>query len=810
MKRILLVSTLFLMCLNVFSQDLSMADGTFNACSGTLFDSGGEFGNYGNNETTVMTICPDASGDFVQLVFQTFSTQINADSLTIYDGDSTAAPQLGTWSGGGSANSPGTVTASPSNTSGCLTLEFISDAAASGQGWSADILCGMACQDITASIDSTNPPANADGVVVVSPGDSITFSGSGTFSDDDSSATYTWSFGNGNSLTGQTVTYVYPSTPGVYTVTFTASDNNPTGCSGTDTIQVEVLAPYVQVDADMFTDIELVQDVLIDSGCADTDNIVGVTGTNFGTSFDGIGYFWKSGSNFPFDYGVILSSGKCEDAAGPETGNASSGSGAWPGDADLEGLMPWVDPGTTNNASYIEFSFIPLANQISFDFIFGSEEYGTYQCGYSDAFAFLLTEEATGVQTNLAVVPGTTTPISVFSVRDNQWNGGCASANEQYFGEYYGFGGLPAANAPTNIKGTTVPMTAIGNVTPYTLYTIKLVVADDNDSILDSVVFLNGGSFNLGGELGDDLTIAANNTYCEDEGVTLSTNVPAGDGDHIWYHDGIVMTGEVNHTITVYESGTYAVEIILSDDCFTSDSVYVEFYPSPEIVEVEDMAMCDPGAPPYMFDLTYNESLILGTQDNADEFEITFHNSQADADADVNPIPTPETYSGTDDEVIYVRIDYPGADCYATATFTLDILFSPILNPVADLETCDDVSNDGTEAFDLDAQTLAILGPIEVANYTVTYHDSFADADAGVDALVSPYNNIPGGPQPIYIRLVHTVNGCPTVPDTPVFNLIVHPRAEATQPDNMVVCDDVSNDGFETFDLTSQNAAILG
>ena len=88
---------------------------------------------------------------------------------------------------------------------------------------------------------------------------------------------------------------------------------------------------------------------------------------------------------------------------------------AWPGDADLEAV---INEGTTNNASIIEFDFVPFIEAMSFEFIFAAEEYGTFQCGFSDAFAFLLTDTVTGVTTNIAVVPGTTTPVSVFTIRD--------------------------------------------------------------------------------------------------------------------------------------------------------------------------------------------------------------------------------------------------------------------------------------------------------------------------------------------------------------------------------------------------------
>ena len=54
---------------------------------------------------------------------------------------------------------------------------------------------------------------------------------------------------------------------------------------------------------------------------------------------------------------------------------------------------------------------------MSFRFIMASEEYdgntgGNFECDYSDVFGFFLTDE-NGNTTNLAVLPGTDTPISV-------------------------------------------------------------------------------------------------------------------------------------------------------------------------------------------------------------------------------------------------------------------------------------------------------------------------------------------------------------------------------------------------------------
>ena len=67
----------------------------------------------------------------------------------------------------------------------------------------------------------------------------------------------------------------------------------------------------------------------------------------------------------------------------------------------LADAIPDLDFSESFNATYIQFDFVPLANTIGFNFVFASEEYGTFQCQYTDAFAFLLTNNDTGVTSNL-------------------------------------------------------------------------------------------------------------------------------------------------------------------------------------------------------------------------------------------------------------------------------------------------------------------------------------------------------------------------------------------------------------------------
>ena len=232
----------------------------------------------------------------------------------------------------------------------------------------------------------------------------------------------------------------------------------------------------------------------------------------------------------------------------------------------------------------------------------------------------------------------------------------------------------------------------------------------------------------------------------------------------------------------------------------------------PEIVteNPNDLFVCDTGAPPYLFNLESNTAIVTANATNQADLVVTYHESQADADADSNVIALVNNYSGTNGQIIYIRVEYLNSGCYEILPFTLTVSGQPIINSVPNLMVCDDPSNDGSETFNLDVQTSGILGAQPASQFIVSYYTNFADADAGTNALPSNYANI-NNPEPIYVRIESIDNSaCYNASVNPVFNLIVNQLAEANQPDDLELCDDISNDGFETFDLSVTEAQILG
>lgn len=109
--------------------------GTQSVCSGTFTDSGDTNGDYSDGENHTMTFC-SADNNQISFTFENFNVA-TGDALEIFDGTSTGASSLGSFSGFGQANSPGVVTSSGE----CLTFQFTSDGSGTAPGWRAEISC---------------------------------------------------------------------------------------------------------------------------------------------------------------------------------------------------------------------------------------------------------------------------------------------------------------------------------------------------------------------------------------------------------------------------------------------------------------------------------------------------------------------------------------------------------------------------------------------------------------------------------------------------------------------------------------------
>lgn len=256
---------------------------------------------------------------------------------------------------------------------------------------------------------------------------------------------------------------------------------------------------------------QLVEDVLLGGGVT-AFNITYNGAANPPANQPGRGSFTAANSNLGLDAGVILSTGRVVDAANPATFFASNANNTG-SDADLVALSGQA----INDRSVLEFDFIPTGDTLRFRYVFASEEYPDYVCSdFNDAFGFFLsgpgiTGPFTGNSTNIALIPGTITPVTINSVNsgtpglfaDPQTCAAAGGPNWQANNQFY------VNNQTGNTVaygGFTVVLTAFALVQCGETYHIKLAIGDGLDSSFDSAVFLEAGSFTSTGQVQPSLT----------------------------------------------------------------------------------------------------------------------------------------------------------------------------------------------------------------------------------------------------------------------------------------------------------------
>lgn len=511
---------------------------------------------------------------------------------------------------------------------------------------------------------------------------------------------------------------------------------------------VSCFSQAITVSTNTYSVPQLVNTVLINSPCVSAQNITWKTGTNFSSS-NGIGFFQNSNPNFPMNSGVILSTGDITHAAGPNTTFLNDGAANWPGDVDLENTL--LQSGITMssvNATVLEFDFTPISPTFNFEFLFASEEYGNFQCQFSDAFAFLLTNTATGVTRNLAVVPSTNIPISVVTIRDFLYNSSCPSANSQFFGSYNG--GSDAASAAINFNGQTKLMNASAVLVPNTTYHIKLVIADRSDEGSDSAIFIASDTFNIGQDvLGLNLTTATNTALCFGTSHTLTSNLNPADYTFSWTRNGSPLAGETGADLVITQPGVYGItyQKTISGCQPITDYVTVEYLPEITTPNPKNLYRCNTGSATYSFDLAVNTPIIKAGLNPLTQ--VSYFASLANANAGTNVLPT--NYTAASGTTIYVRIKSHNSACYIVKTFQLLTSAPPVANLAPNMTKCSG-SAFNNAAFDLNQQNNAVLAGQSAQEYTVSYYTSQANANSGTNPINNNYifatNNTP-----IFVRV---------------------------------------------------------
>lgn len=513
-------------------------------------------------------------------------------------------------------------------------------------------------------------------------------------------------------------------------------------------------------------------------GCVDVSNISSsINGSING--FSSYGYFEKGASNFPFENGIVLSSGNVNSAGNAQNTNAlNEGDTNWQTDPDLETAL---GINNTLNATSIEFNFTSATSSINFNYILASEEYfADYPCNYSDGFAFLIKEAGTAQPyQNIAVIPGTTTPVNTNTIHE-EIVGFCDAENDGFF-EGYNIG-------DTNFNGRTTVMSASATITPNVEYNIKLIIADQTDRNFDSAVFIEANSFSNSVDLGEDFSTC-------DASTTLNAETNNPQASYEWLLNNNSIPGETNSTLSATSSGSYTVIITVplnGTTCTFQDDIDVVLNSIQTAPQLADFTQCDDSSNDgeENFDLTTLNAELLANIP-ASSYTISYHFSLQDAMNGINGFN--DVNNSTNPQTIHIRALDNNTGCVYISSVELVVNPFPIITSPSTIEICSNGSGDAILS-DSDSEITN-----SNTNYSVTYHFSQIDADNGTNAIASPYT--PTNPtEQLFIRVVDITTGCAAFTNVTV-NALESPNVDNT-PQQINACEQ-DDDGLEIFDLTS-------
>ena len=416
-----------------------------------------------------------------------------------------------------------------------------------------------------------------------------------------------------------------------------------------------------------FTPLEYVQE-LVGPGIT----VSNVVMTN--NSDNQIGIFDGQNSNIGFNSGVVM-------AAGPVNGligNAAMADAGQPGNGQTDPDLLTIAQSVTSNPSAgfinsvndvisLEFDFVPSSNVASFNFVFSSDEYTQWiNSSFNDVFAFFVSGPGItgpfnappgfpGGAQNIAVVPGTNTPITISTIFPAGVPGEPpAGLNPQLY--ISNTGGTTHTH-----NGFTVPIPVELNVQCGETYHFKFAIGDGSDTYLNTAVFLEAGSFISDAVDVTVATVSGDSTIVEgctdanfiftrpegETGDTLIINYEIG-GDAIEGTDYnelqdtvIFLPGEDSVVINLspiqdgldegFESVTITVELvnICGDTIVSSGVIYIGDGPIINIDESDTLLVCanemvtlgvsaSGGYAPYTYEWTDTLGNIIGTGDSLD------------------------------------------------------------------------------------------------------------------------------------------------------------------------------------------------
>lgn len=402
----------FNLCVEELVPSNTIDEGGSTACSGRLFDSGGEEGNYQSNEDYVFTICPSSPHQCINFNLEYYNIDPSeGDVLTFYEGNSTHFTDIIAQFGGLELEPGGGVCFDIQTAADCMTVRFRSNNSNNLEGFAGSWTCSTApCKEVK--------PISVKGDI------------------------------------------------------------------SNEQIVDFISTPQTVVE-------------ITDINCPDNA---------YGTFLAG------DSTNLGLERGLLLTTGSIDIAPGPNKLVDSGVEHNAAGDDDLDYLSEIQGEGSlSGDACIVELDVFAATNELTFEYIFGSEEYPEFvNSEFNDIFAFFISgpgiegDPNIDNQLNIAVLPDGSTPVQINSVSH--------LGNWQYFRNNELGKSLEYDGLISDFLGQKKSLTARAQVEPCQTYHLKLAIADRRDYAYDSGVFiseLRGGapSFRVAYQSGIDFLI---------------------------------------------------------------------------------------------------------------------------------------------------------------------------------------------------------------------------------------------------------------------------------------------------------------
>jgi hypothetical protein len=196
------------------------------------------------------------------------------------------------------------------------------------------------------------------------------------------------------------------------------------------------------------------------------------------------GYFTDNTGTLGISDGLIMTTGSARGAIGPNnSGSLGQDNSNDKQDFDLKEIIrndeKQYDP------CVIVFDVEVFADSLTFDYVFGSEEYLEFIKDYHDVFGFFISGPGISGKKNLALVPGTQDPVSVQNINN--------ATNTQFYIDN-GTGATPFDQIFVQYDGFTRRLQSKIAVQTCQKYELKFAICDIKDELYDAGIFIAGKS----------------------------------------------------------------------------------------------------------------------------------------------------------------------------------------------------------------------------------------------------------------------------------------------------------------------------